>query len=490
MADILWYRSLYWRIALGFVGLVAVLLALQVAAFLWISGRAAEFFGESPAAFVQTVASNLSAALAADPAIDADAYLNERYRGSPRAFAVAFVDGRIVVSRRVPPPPNMGRAALLRLRGAASGRGGFGGRGGQAFEFASVLLQGAPAAMVATPRGAPPLWVTLRAFGPTLAAITVLLLVTGTAVAALVIFRPIHRRLRALQDAARAIGTGRAGVRAEEPGGDEVASLARTFNEMAARLEERDRALAVAEQARRQLLADVSHELTTPLSAIRGYVETMAMESVPLDEGTRRRYLGIVHEETSRLEQIIGDLLDLARLEGRGGALRTEAVSTGWLCDRVRDRHGPVLRERRIQLECGVSPDATAVAADPLRIEQALQNLVSNAVRHTPDSGSVRVTIDRAGDRIRMVVEDSGAGIPPEHLPRVFDRFYKVDVSRTGTAVPSGSGLGLSIVQAIARRHGGDVTAGASELGGARFELLLPSAAGDREARPTAAAGV
>ena len=474
------WRSLYWRIALGFVGLLAVLLALQGAVFLWISGRAAQFFGESPAAFVQTVATDLAAALSADPALDADAYLNEHYSGSPRAFAVAFVDGDVVVSRRVPPPPTMARAAQARLRGASRpmprpspGQGGRGG--GSGFEFAAVLLDGKPAAMVATPRGAPPLVLTLRAFGPTLAIVAIVLLAVGTAVAALLIFRPAHRRLRALQDASRAIGSGQAGVRADEHGGDEVASLARTFNEMAANLEQRDDALALAERARRQLLADVSHELMTPLAAIRGYVETLSMESVALDEAARRRYLGIVHVETERLEQIIGDLLDLARLEGGGGAWKSEPVSLDQLCARVRDRHDPTVRERNIALTCDVAPEAATVPGDPLRLEQALQNLVANALRHTPDASRVTLTAARQGDIVRIVVEDSGPGIPPEHLARVFDRFYKVDVSRAGTGQPSGSGLGLSIVQAIARRHGGAVSAGASTLGGARFELSLPA---------------
>jgi signal transduction histidine kinase len=473
------WRSLYWRIALGFVGLLAVLLALQGAVFLWISGRAAELFGESPSAFVQTMASDLAAALSADPALDADAYLNERYDGSPRAFAVAFVDGRVVESRRVPPPPTMARAAQARLRGATRPtprpppwtRGG----GGSGFEFASVLLDGRPAAMVATPRGAPPLLVTLRAFGPTLATVAIVLLAAGTALAALLIFGPAHRRLRALQAAARAIGSGRAGVRADERGGDEVASLARTFNEMAASLEDRDRALARAEQARRQLFADVSHELMTPLAAIRGYLETMAMESVAVDDAARRRYLDIVQVETQRLEQIIGDLLDLARLEGGGGAWKAEPVSLERLCDRVRDRHGPLLRERNIALDCRVLPEAASVPGDPLRLEQALQNLVANAIRHTPAGGRVQMSANRDGGDISIAVEDSGPGIPPEHLGRVFDRFYKVDVSRTGTEQPSGSGLGLSIVRAIALRHGGTITAGASPLGGARFEMRLPA---------------
>ena len=140
----------------------------------------------------------------------------------------------------------------------------------------------------------------------------------------------------------------------------------------------------------------------------------------------------------------------------------------------MRDRHDPVLRERRITLECRPHPDAGTVVGDPLRLEQALQNLVANAVRHTPDGGRIDVAADRDGADVRIAVEDSGPGIPPEHLPRVFDRFYKVDVSRTGTDQRSGSGLGLSIVQAIVRRHGGTIAAGASTLGGARFEIRLP----------------
>jgi signal transduction histidine kinase len=473
------WRSLYWRIALGFVGLLAVLLVLQGLVFLWVSGRAAERFGESPEAFVQTIASDLAAALSADPALDADAYLNEQYRAATRSFAVAFVDGPVVVSRRVPPPPTMARAAQARLRGASrpAPRSGFGpgGRGGgSGFEFASVLLDGKPAAMVATTRGAPPLLITLRAFGPTLAIVAVALLVIGTIVAALVIFRPAHRRLRALQAASRAIGSGQAGVRADERGGDEVASLARTFNEMAVSLEERDRALAAAELARRQLLADVSHELMTPLAAIRGYAETLSMESVALDDAARRRYLGIVLVETERLEQIIGDLLELARLEGGGGDWKTQPVSLTQLFERVRDRHEPTLRERQITLTCEIAPDVVQIDGDPRRLEQALQNLVANALRHTPGDGRVHIGATRDGDIVRVTVDDSGPGIPVEQLPRVFDRFYKVDVSRSGGDQKAGSGLGLSIVKAIAERHGGTVSAGPSPLGGSRFEMTLP----------------
>jgi two-component system sensor histidine kinase BaeS len=328
--------------------------------------------------------------------------------------------------------------------------------------------------MVAVPSEAPPLMAVARNLGPTLGVVGVGLLVAGTSLAALLIFWPTRRRLRSLERAARSIGAGETGARAIESGRDEVAILARAFNEMADGLEERTNALVAANESRRQLLADVSHELMTPLAAIRGYVETMTMPDVQLDDATRQRYLGIVTDESVRLEHIIGDLLDLARVEGGGAAWKREPVFVAALFERVQQRHEPILRAKGVTLAATIAPEVSAVIGDANRLEQMLQNLAANAVRHTPDGGRVTLAADRVDDGVRFVVEDSGPGIPEEHLARVFDRFYKVDVSRTGTPVPSGSGLGLSIVQAIVRRHGGRITAGNAPGGGARFEVVLP----------------
>lgn len=361
------------------------------------------------------------------------------------------------------------------------GRGG-GSPGDDAFggvEYARVLIGGEVVGMVAVPRGAPPIWIALRALGPLLAGVALVLLGVGTAVAALVIFRPTRQRLSQLQASARAIGAGQTGVRAPVVGGDEVTSLSRAFNEMAEQLEERTAALESADRTRRQLLADVSHELMTPLAAIRGYVETLQMSDVRIDQPSRVRYLGIVSDESERLEHIIGDLLDLARLEGGGGALRMEDVSVAHLFERLRHRHERVLGERGVELVTFAPPGIVAVPGDRTRLEQALQNLVANAIRHTPSGGRVTVSIDRDGGDHVMAVEDTGPGIPGEHLPRVFDRFYKADESRTGTELPSGSGLGLSIVQAIVARHGGIVRASNVDGSGARFEIRIP--AGPRE---------
>jgi signal transduction histidine kinase len=290
------------------------------------------------------------------------------------------------------------------------------------------------------------------------------------------IFRPTHRRLRSLEEAARALGDGRTDVRANESGGDEVSALSRTFNKMAEDLHTRASALAESDGARRRLLADVSHELMTPLSAIRGYVETLAMPEVHLDEATRRRYLDIAHQETHKLEAIIGDLLDLARLEGGGETLDCDAVLVDDLFRRVSDRHRPARMERGVRLDADIASGTPLVWGDAERLEQALQNVAANAIRHTPEGGLVTLRATGVDDRVRITVSDTGPGIPAEHLPHIFDRFFKADAARAGTRVSSGSGLGLSIVRAIIARHGGEVRATNLPGGGAMFEILLPTA--------------
>jgi signal transduction histidine kinase len=248
---------------------------------------------------------------------------------------------------------------------------------------------------------------------------------------------------------------------------------------MADDLGARASALAASDRARRQLLADVSHELMTPLAAVRGYTETLAMPELSLDQATRGRYLGIIGDETQKLESLIGDLLDLARLEGGGGTLTIEDVPVKELFSRIADRHGPAIRERRITLDVRVQPPELAVRADGQRLEQALQNLAANALRHTPEGGRLTLAADAVPEGARIIVRDTGPGIPPEHLPHIFERFYKADAARSATRM-SGSGLGLSIVQAIVERHGGTVTASNSPDGGACFEIRIP-----RSDRPT-----
>ena len=311
---------------------------------------------------------------------------------------------------------------------------------------------------------------SMLSLGMVVALVFIGVLVVGIALIALFVFGPARKRLRAVRTATERLGEGDLSARAPEDGGDEVALVARSFNRMADELTSRAKALDASDRARRQLLADVSHELMTPLTAIRGYVETLTMAGVALDTERRQRYLAIIDDETHRLERIIDDLLELARLEGGGGTLRQEAVPVTALFDRVRERHEAECVKRNIKLETSIEQQAMLVTGDPDRLEQALQNLTANALRHTPDGGRIHISATRIYGEVRLRVHHTGEGIPVEHLPLIFDRFYKIDTARRASG---GSGLGLSIVKAIAERHGGHVVA--SNDHGAVFDLLLPA---------------
>jgi signal transduction histidine kinase len=226
---------------------------------------------------------------------------------------------------------------------------------------------------------------------------------------------------------------------------------------MADDLQQRTTALETSDRLRRQLVADVSHELMTPLTAVLGHLETLDMDEVRMDDGERRRQLAIARREARRLQRIIGDLLATARYEAGGGELEREEISTSELFTLIVGRHDYECRKHHLTLDMIIAPDAETFEADPFRIEQAIENVVANALRHTPDGGRIALTAARNGRNIVIEVCDSGEGIPEEHLPHVFDRFYKASSSK-GLASP-GSGLGLSIVKAIVNRHGGHVGA-------------------------------
>jgi signal transduction histidine kinase len=480
-----WYRSLYSKIAIGYVVLLALLLLVQTSLAVWMSGRMWGRASRTPAQLAEMVAQDLETQLSEFPQLDVATHLRSKYGRGYQPFVVVFARSEEVFSNRqsaIPPP--LGREARRRLfhQGEPFEHEPLGpGPLRRAFaEYADIVIDGRTVGVVAVPRNPPSFDIGFREIAPTLAWIGAGLLSSGALIMAFVIFRPTRRRLRSLENAARALGEGRTDVRAEEAGGDEVSALSATFNKMAGDLHARAMALAESDRVRRQLLADVSHELMTPLSGIRGYIETLAMPELTLDDDTRRRYLGIVDEETHKLEAIIGDLLDLARLEGGGDTLEREPVLVDDLFRRVADRHQPVLRDRGITLTTTAAAGTPLIYGDPDRLEQALQNVAANAIRHTPSNGCVALRAEPDGDRVRITVTDSGPGIPAEHLAHVFDRFYKADAARSETRVPSGSGLGLSIVRAIVDRHGGEVGASNAPGGGAVFTFLLPAVTGSR----------
>jgi len=493
-----WFRSLYWRIALGFIVLLAVMLVAQAASFVWLAVQTEQGQPESVGQdFAELVAAEFESAIERDPSIDLKAYAATRLAGFHRPAFVVFPDGTVLGPPGVDVPPGLDRIAAGMRRGPR-GRGvapppepgemrrrrpGPGGvplpgppAGGPQPMFMRRRLAAAPvfrgdevvAAIFVSPV------VGVRAIteqlGPWLALGVGLLLLGGTAVGALLVFRPAHAHLRALEDAARRFGEGDLTARAPAFGGDEVAAVAVAFNRMADDLAARQQQLSEADRARRQLLADVSHELMTPLTAIRGYAETLTLPQFGPSAPDGQRYVHIIQEEVERIERLVGDLLDLARYDAAGVTLVSEDVAVSELFDRVVGRHEQAAREKQVTIQVVLRDEEMELRGDGRRLEQALQNLASNALRHTPSGGRVTLSAEQDARVTRLRVADTGAGIPAEHLPHIFDRFYKADPSRTAT----GSGLGLSIVKAIVERHGGRVSARSEPGAGTVFEIELP----------------
>ena len=329
--------------------------------------------------------------------------------------------------RRAPPRPGFDRDAGPPGASRPMGSG--------PWAVAPVRVGDRVPAAVFVARGRPP-GAIARELAPWLAAGLAVLLVAGTALAALAIFRPAHARLRDLESAVRRFGEGDRTARASTRGGDEVAAVADAFNRMADDAGARESALVEADRARRQLLADVSHELMTPLTAIRGYAETLTLPASRRRPAQGQRAVHVVGVEAQRLERLVNDLLDLARFEAGGSPARASHRWRSAICSRgSRSGMDPRPRPPVSRSPFASTPAAEVVPGDEVRLEQAVQNLAANALRHAPARRPrASSCATRDGDHVRLTVTDDGAGIDPAHLPHVFDRFYKADPSRAGSA--------------------------------------------------------
>jgi two-component system sensor histidine kinase BaeS len=273
----------------------------------------------------------------------------------------------------------------------------------------------------------------------------------------------LTRPIRSLAHAAERIGHGGYQARVDvAASGDELATLGRAFNQMAAALES-------TERHRQALLADLAHELRTPLATLEGYVEGLADGVVAAD----REAWSVLQAELVRLRRLAEDLELVWRAEERQLDLRSGPVDPGALVLRAVQAAGPAYAAKGVALEGSVGRPLPPVSGDPDRLGEVLTNLLGNALRHTPSGGRVKVTAQGRGNELELAVTDSGEGIPPELLDRVFERFFRVDPARTRNG-GGGSGLGLTISRAIVEAHGGQVWA--ESVGrGARFVVRLPT---------------
>jgi signal transduction histidine kinase len=244
---------------------------------------------------------------------------------------------------------------------------------------------------------------------------------------------------------------------------EELAQLAQAFNQMAERLEH-------VEQMRLQLLADVSHELRTPLTAIKGSMEALVDGVLPADAQTFKQ----IEQEADRLQRLVNDLQELSRVESGAYDLHLEPLSIAELVQAATQRMEQPFKLKDISLEVNLPPGLEDIPGDRDRLMQVMINLLDNACQYTPPGGQVSIEVKRQGHEVLVAVHDSGMGIPPEHLPNVFTRFYRVDKSRSRQA-GGGSGIGLTIARHLVEAHGGRLWAESQGVGkGSTFAFTLP----------------
>lgn len=272
-----------------------------------------------------------------------------------------------------------------------------------------------------------------------------------------VTMRRVGAPLGDVVEAANQLASGDYTARVVEHGPSSLRTVGRAFNSMAARLESQDR-------QRRQLMADIAHELRTPLSVIQGRIEGLLDGVYPRDDAQ----LGHALTETRLLARLVDDLRTLAHAEGGTLTLQKEATDLAILAQEVVDTFAVEANSRNVTLRLNAPPDLPLVFVDPLRLREILMNLLSNALYHTPANGRISIELGGATHRVAVKVADTGTGIAAEDLPKIFDRFYKGSTSR-------GSGLGLAIARNLVTAHGGEINAESQPGHGTAITFSLPA---------------
>ena len=273
----------------------------------------------------------------------------------------------------------------------------------------------------------------------------------------------VVRPLKSLTMAASAVAAGDLSQRVSVPAGDEISDLADAFNRMAVQLDR-------AEALRQQLTADIAHELRTPITVIQGNIEALQDGIFPLTQEALEPIL----DKTLLLRRLVEDLRQLALAESGQLSLIPEPLDLGHLAGQTLDAFRPPAEARSIELSLAPADSLPLVRADPQRVQQVLDNLLSNALRYTPGGGRITVGLVRENGAVRVSVTDTGPGISAEALPNVFERFYRADQSRERLSDGGGSGLGLAVARSIVEAHSGRIGVHSLPGQGATFWFSLP----------------
>lgn len=311
------------------------------------------------------------------------------------------------------------------------------------------------------------------AFAISVALATVTALLAAGAISWLMV-RRVSRPVEELAESAEIVATGRYDIDVPDATfSSELHQLSSSFNKMAQRL-------AATDATRTRLLADLAHELRTPLATLEAYIDGMEDDVLPRDEASWR----IMRDQTNRLRRLASDVREVAAAEEHALGLQLELIDAREIAQAAVAAAGPRYQAKGIALDARVPELSCPVIGDGLRLQQVLANLLDNALRHTLTGGSVLVTVERTSTTVRLTVTDTGEGIPSEQLATVFERFHRVDPSRVSND-GGGSGLGLTIARALVNDHSGTIAATSPGLGqGTTITIELPLAA--EPARATA----
>ena len=287
----------------------------------------------------------------------------------------------------------------------------------------------------------------------------------------LIISKALLSPIKGMTTAAEAMADGDFSRKIVVESEDEIGILATTFNDMATQIETMLEELKKAEMVRREFVANVSHELRTPLTSIRTYAETIS-DTQEIPQETEEEFLRVIINESDRMTKIVQDLLELSRFDSGTSVLTFEKFS---IERSVRDVHAAIALEakrRNQELNLELEWKLPDIKGDRARIEQVLMNIMSNALKYTPDEGRIDIYSGSLGGKVWVRIEDTGIGIPKEDIARVFDRFYRVDKARSRES--GGTGLGLSIAKEIITKHGGDIEIESVQGKGTAITVKLP----------------
>ena len=302
--------------------------------------------------------------------------------------------------------------------------------------------------------------------------VTFTLAILATLIAGFAMFFYLTRRLRILSHAVNTFESGNLGTRVAVKGSDELAALSNAFNNMAGSISEGVDRLRLHEEQRKALTANISHDLRSPLTSIRGQLETMLLKEENLSELQRKDFLSSILKNVTSFQKLVEELFELAKLENGQISPAKEPLSVPELIQDVVLKLKYKAASKNISVEADYRGGLPQINGDTGMLERVFTNILENAISHTPSGGSIRIDLNGKDGKIEVRIADSGSGIAEDVLPYVFDRFYRADKSRNRN-IP-GTGLGLAIAKEIVELHGGSIEARNGEPSGAEFLMTLP----------------